>query len=115
MMNKNKIELLFLFLFEITNKMSGNNISRPMIEKDYFEEEEVYEDVYEYDYECKIRQLITYLENARNCAIDMSVYPDQFTKVEENSEPMRVYIKSERLSFIRNKQHVHFDRFGQPY
>lgn len=98
--------------------MSGNNMSRPIIDNEYyyeFEEEEIYEDVYEYEYECKVRELVMYLENARNCAIDMSTYPEQFATTQQNYEPMRVYIKSERLSFIRNKQHVHFDVFGQPY
>lgn len=94
--------------------MSGNNMSRPMIDND-FEEEEIYEDVYEYECECKIRELILYLENARNLAIDMSLYPEQFTKTQQKYETMRVYIKRESLSFVRNKKHIHFDRFGQPY
>lgn len=102
--------------------MSGNNMSRLMIDnKDYdfedyvFEEEEIYEDVYEYENEWKVRDLIMSLDSARNLAIDMSVYPGRFTKTTQNYEPTHVYIRSECLSFIRNKQHVHFDEFGQPY
>lgn len=101
--------------------MSGNNMSKPINNNEEydsiydFEEEEIYEDVYEYENEYKIRELIFYLENARNLAIDMITYPHQFKKTQEDNEPMHVYIKSEKLSFIRNKQHVHFDGFGQPY
>lgn len=100
--------------------MSGNNMSRPIIDNDfemdsYFEEEEIYEDVYEYQYECKVRDLIARLDKSRNLTIDMSAYPDQYTKIQQNCEPKHVYIKAERLSFIRDKKHVHFDRFGQPY
>ncbi len=108
--------------------MSGNNMSRMMsneeydnlIKWDYEEEyplEEEYEDVYDYENECKMRKMIYHLECAREHAIHATAYPELFSAQQPNrvDDPMRVYIKSENLQFIRNKKHVHFDMFGCPY
>lgn len=103
--------------------MSGNNMSRMYIEEqNYIEEEhyideEIYDDVYAYMEECGLRKIITNLERSREITINMTTYPDRFGNIEPNNleEPVHVYIRSEKLSFISNKKHVHFDQFGYPY
>lgn len=96
--------------------MSGNNMSRPVEEYEY-SEEEIYEDVYEYAEEEYLRKLINHLGTTRNMAIDLAAYPDTHTKTDEQDDTngMRVYIKSENLSFIRNQKHVYFNQFGEPF
>lgn len=97
--------------------MSGNNMSRP-IEQFEYPQEELYENVHEYAEELYLRKLIGHLEHARNMSIDLTAYPDKYTKTydqDQEQNAMHVHIKSENLSFIRNQKHVHFDQFGQPY
>jgi hypothetical protein len=110
--------------------MSGNNMSRMYSEaqmyseaptysdeEEYVFEEEIYDDVYAYMEECDLRKIITNLERSREITINMTTYPDRFGNIEPNNleEPIYVYIRSENLSFIANKKHVHFDQFGYPY
>lgn len=101
--------------------MSGNNMSRMSSQSqkyiEDFYEEEVYENVYEYMEECSLKKIISHLDRSRELAVDMSLYPDRFGNLEGKivEEPMHVYIRSEKLSFISNKKHVHFDQFGYPY
>lgn len=109
--------------------MSGNNMSRMMSSNNNNEEyifnteehntyeQEIYEDVYDYEEECKIRKLIEYLERSRDAAINLSAYPHMFTSYSnlDLQVPMYVYIKNEDLLFMRNKTHVRFDEEGIPF